>query len=543
LRITSRITHFDVLHFGSGVMLQFCFSRILMVSWLSVGAQVTDDILDVEHAVSARPHASWLTVFAAVTEDESIPDPQDPEIQPAAYAAPVDAGLAVCDDVATASDDDCGLVVRYGAVQPRRKGGRPRISRSFEVAGNEAALALVQTAVACARAPRRAAAQLQVHVSNDSLATLVRQSDRGYASLHPLQNALSQLSHFCKANVSEVAPQIDKLVKWKVVRGAAPHRCVSLTALSDILHIPSDDIKTMTQRVACIQHWLARDGRSKFERAVATICNRASLISYLDIGRDDETPMPLRFVCQSQAPLKANAASPPSSDAIMDGRAPAILIMAGLLRKSATTTEAKLLQLEQRWSMLLKVRTTMIHFRGKSVCALRAVENTQGVTIAEARMQASQVTIHANAFQRKTRLTCTDRASSNYCAERRVLHARGEKWLGAHRDCQVHIKATLHNISLGKLEVKEDVTGMLRIALSTMKSSAFIVFQRCAREAVADKILPLRGMPPIETARHRRRVILTFCSGTGCKQAVVATLLAVLPNGNWRKPSRCTSTC
>jgi hypothetical protein len=480
------------------------------------------DILGLSHSTWSQ-HAAPPDIADFV---EAPLIPASPWSRVAASVAPV---------LALETSEELGIVIRYDGAQTRKKRGRPRISTTWglPLGDSDAPLLAIANPYPNLR-PKTTSVQprsLPIIVPCAALSSLRRPSIRGVAAPHPLETALGKLWHSAASDAMLVADEeMLKVAARKLDVADEPAVSTSLQALSEILQVPPEQIKLNTRRLACLKHWHGRTCRGKFEHLITRQCMTYELLEYIDMARHDETPMDVRISAPPRAcgPSRGNAA-----DAVIDARPQAILMLSSFLIGDCAGLESKLLQSEHKWAMLLERRGSFFHVRSKAVCELQMLEDTTAATIAESQARISQVTVHANKFQMKTRAACTDKFSANFDAERRVVRSRGHGWLSDHRPCFVHVRATCHTITLGKLELKDDVSGLVRAVLGMRKGKEFIVFKRCAREVLRSRIRLLRGAPPEWTMRHRRNVINTFVSGDGDKRAITRSLLALLPNGDW----------
>lgn len=416
-----------------------------MSEWSSVAAVRTSrpsDDDDLSDLVGHR--TSWAAVRAPASDDEA---PLPPPASPRASLSPIRTATTARPD----DDDDADnadIVIRYNGPVASRKRGRYKISAAWDDTPARAPPPPLATAQVAKALPSELAIRPPMRVTQDCLLTLCRSSVAGIAPAHPLQASFRDLQTIVLSSGVESCPDVQKLADWKLTESEQCKPMLSLSAMSLVLELPAGIIKVDTLRLACIQLFINNSSRARFERAIVSVCRKSNLRAYLDVVRHDETPMPMRIVAQTTS---AKGAPTAVGGEITDARSQAVLLLAGCLRRSCTAIESKLLQSEQRWAMLLKFGSTFVHFRGKTVCELLALENTKAETIAEAQAKVSQVSREVNAFERKTRIPCTDRASSNFDAERRVVDMRAHGWQSDHKCCLAHIKATLRNLSVGKM--------------------------------------------------------------------------------------------
>jgi hypothetical protein len=439
------------------------------------------------------------------------------------------------------SDDDdicADMVINIGGGSGRPKRGRPK--------NYETQLGCVRRAVpsVLARAPEpkidivpRVDKVVLPTVQKDALRTLVRPSCQGVASPHPLERSFLQLRSACVSNGYAIVDTVKTIHDISMCPDNCARPSGSLQMMSAIVHVPYTDIKMQIQRLSCVKLWCLRSARHRFEELLVHVLPPSSLLSYIEAVRHDETPLKIRMSTIDAVTMPAIGNDTLQSNHVQD-RLNAIAIATAFVRKSRSSENAKILQSESRWCNIVKIRGIVVMFRSDDVCDLQAVETTQAPLIAEAQARVANMSLVVNRYKQKGRFACTDRYAANFIAEIMVVKSRKADWTSQHMSCRHHVDATLHNLVLGKTELAKDVQGLLRVALSLRDASALLCFQRCVRTYVRRRIVPLRGRPPSSTIIHRSDMLWIFCSGNGCKVAMIRSLLAALPNGDWERLDR-----
>jgi len=195
---------------------------------------------------------------------------------------------------------------------------------------------------------------------------------------------------------------------------------------------------------------------------------------------------------------------------------------------------AKILQSESSSAELLEQDGQFALFVSSGFEHLQVLERCNAPCLQEALSRQSVATAFSKQFAAKTRIATTDEASANYACERSIT-ASPERhgWESTHYPCEVHMCARIHSSVFSLMQ--SDVAGLIRHALSLNVSAQMNAFRRALREEIRSRgIRVIRGAPPPDATRHRRRVLRLFCSHGRCSIQRQA-LLVLLPNGDWRK--------
>lgn len=496
-------------------------------------------------SVAADPNAysDVIDEFTELVVVPSTPDAALPHaIAPHALASSSDAEVSLWSSVASsfvcvdptlgddADIDSTSLRIQFSGPSGAARLGRPRLFDAPVVVS----AAVVEIRRPCIERLRGQSKKVKLDVlqldnaSASVLSTLVRTSSRGRAPTHPLDSCLFKLRTVVTTSVVANDPSVDAIVNMCMNAANPVKPSASLATLSHMTGLDSTRIKFTVQRLATLRLWWHQKNRLHFESCIVNSSRTDALKRYLDLARHDETPMPIRITAQEVSNKDATMCG----QSLVSARTEAVLLIARKLRNAKGTDSVKLLQSEQRWAMLLKVHGVYIHFRGKEVSELQALENTTSSVLSESQSRISGVSKCVDKFLSKTRVPCTDRFSGNFACEEKVVADRGAGWGSCHLACRLHIDATIHNLVIGRSELDTDVSGMLHISLSLRMASSIIVMQRCLFATIEKRLKIMQGSPPAWVVKHRRAVLNTFCSGFGCKDALVRMLLAVLPNGD-----------
>ena len=129
------------------------------------------------------------------------------------------------------------------------------------------------------------------------------------------------------------------------------------------------------------------------------------------------------------------------------------------------------------------------------------------------------------------RLTSSDKHASNLKAERELCHARGDTFSSLGFTCDVHTVAGCHT-KCGVL-MKDDISGLLNMALSLAASSYMRKFRQCLIDVVEERLVFLHGRPPHSAVEYRQHAMDLFLARGPDWRARRSMLALVLP-GDWR---------
>lgn len=197
----------------------------------------------------------------------------------------------------------------------------------------------------------------------------------------------------------------------------------------------------------------------------------------------------------------------------------------------------KILHIESTYAFLLSVPSEV----GREfICVVRAAprrlfhaDRMTGETIAEALRRSSLTTRAGLAFDCKARVVCADKAGNNTRAEGGFSAQRRAVGFGPScmLNCEVHIVASV--VKHMTCDMQEEITGIIRVALSLQLGAHMMRFRRIVREVVMSSAVIRVGSPPDDAVRYRARVLQLF-AGRGHKAVQKLTALSMLPNGDWR---------
>ena len=98
--------------------------------------------------------------------------------------------------------------------------------------------------------------------------------------------------------------------------------------------------------------------------------------------------------------------------------------------------------------------------------------------------------------------------------------------------CEVHDVSRAFASTFDGL-LSNHVAGIISCALFLRNSGALATFRQSLAEEITERLVIRRGSPSPEAQAHKERVLATM-SSAGCKNTPQLTVLAPLPNGDWR---------
>lgn len=375
----------------------------------------------------------------------------------------------------------------------------------------------------CVVMPRR---DHRLCLSKEEVARVRRPLVNGLVPPSPIQFVAQELiSHSKSAGVS-----LDKSsLKFGTALLMGTHvHTASVGIMSEKLGVSPNVYQRKLRRTADCAYHVDRAFRMSLEGACASL-RTIGLACYIDAVRYDETPMALTISGDApQTELSSPGAIVPVSNSSVGGR----LSLPSLV---SVAMPVKLLNTLSSFGMLLDLPGKFVSIIGSTICSLQALERTTATCVAEAQRRICGVSSFSNRFSAKTRLVCTDSASSNFAAERKLAAERGT-WASLTSCCDVHRVASIHNKVFTPF-LGSNVTGLIRCALSLRHGPAMSVFRRCMTAEITSTLEILRGYPPPQCTAYRGKVLQLFCRN-GPHATTRRLLLAALPNGNWLNSDR-----
>ena len=306
------------------------------------------------------------------------------------------------------------------------------------------------------------------------------------------------------------------------------HHVSSRAVTAQQLNISERVLDLKLCRLAAAQVGLHRLQRLALEVSICRSLPPSNLITYLDTYTYDGTPMKaaVRDVLAAEAPGSEGAEAP-----VFDAD---LSLMQELVAKGKLhSSSCKILQTRQCFGMLLRTGDQLWSLRGDSLTPLQVLERNTAEVLKDALQRSACCSPQSQAFQFKARVVCTDRAGANIKAERSLAAERGPAWQTLHTFCDLH---AVSSALVGTFDglMPDQVSGLIRCALSLREGSALSTFRRCLRQEIRQRLVVLRGQPSIEAQNHKNLIFNIFFSA-GRKQSLSERLiLAKLPNGDWR---------
>ena len=178
----------------------------------------------------------------------------------------------------------------------------------------------------------------------------------------------------------------------------------------------------------------------------------------------------------------------------------------------------KLLQTKNKYAMLIQHGQSFLRLLGVCHTPLQVMQRTTGLVLQQCLLQNSGITTKANAFRTKVRGSCTDKAGSNNLAETSITSSRSTSWVPLHFDCEIHITATTCGRTFQHL-APTDISGLLHLALSLRQAGSLMVFRRCLREVINERLRLYHGSPPHDVQGYKDACLKLFFGHTSTKLA------------------------
>lgn len=432
-----------------------------------------------------------------------------------------------------------------------RRRGRP--SRLLQEALQEAAAraeARPQAALACHEpggalmergrggalvpaAPSRVELLRQSKLDASGLKNLLKRPVEGLPLPTPLAGVLAACSQLSRLPGELLDDEVRRATTLLLEPGPLP--MLTKKARADRLGVTTAKLGALLPMVGAATVVGDRSQRAAVEKHITSATASADLVLYVDCVAYDETPLPVLVRGDRPVEVASNAAEqqqigdfgPPGAD-LSD------FSMGSLLAQmlSSSKDAQKVLQTVQSGGMLVRVGGHYIAIAFSTVCALQVMSSGTASCIAEAQRRTSGATRASKAFCQNMRIVCTDRASANIAAERALRDERGDSWSTLHSFCDVHRTAGAHTKTFVLLA--SNVSGMIRCALALRNGAALSRFRTCLAQEIASRFKVKHGSPTAEAKAYKMGVLRLFVSH-GAQLAVRRLLLALCPNGDWRR--------
>ncbi|CAK0879157.1 unnamed protein product [Prorocentrum cordatum] len=280
--------------------------------------------------------------------------------------------------------------------------------------------------------------------------------------------------------------------------------------------------------------------RHSLEKSLVS-CDRVKPLYYIECEFYDESPMPFKLrdcSFNNHIELLQDFAAVLNPKCVKDGVVIPSELPAFIQQSRTEASIAKMLQVDSRYACLLKVESggakRYIFVHSSTLNHLVVIDRNTGEATRGALRLRWSVSLAHKLHEQRVRLVTTDQGGGCIKCERGIAEKDRQGWQHLHLHCEVHITSLVHKNSF-KL-VTENVTGMVRCALSLKLAGHMGSFRQVLREVIGSMILFKVGAPPPEAFFYRRMALrLLSSSGSLVIQKFVA--LNKFPNGDWRNRS------
>ena len=313
----------------------------------------------------------------------------------------------------------------------------------------------------------------------------------------------------------------------------------STRALAARLRVSRFTLPAFVHRLAAATDHLERARALSIETKLVVGLPRAMLIHYVESAQYDETPLRTRVVgdrgpsgqpgSQLALPtdLLARADASSSQVALRIGQSKTLAV-------SASSAPQKIVQSQGELGMLVRLGEKFVALTLRMHYPLAIVESTTGAVMKHLALAQSRVGPASRAFKGITRAVTTDAASSNKSAEASIGVERQQDHMGSvlHILCEVHATAGIYSKTFRLVD--SHITGIIRTALSLRTGAAMARFRACLKAEIASRMVIKTGRTTPEAMRYKQN-LLHLCVTNGARATTKRALLALCPNGDWRK--------
>eukprot|EP00971_Amphidinium_carterae_P036828 724125-Amphidinium_carterae.2 len=435
--------------------------------------------------------------------------------------------------------------VQLSQQVPRKQGGRPKKHKTLQEILAEAELKVGNNSTASSSGDLDQTS-LPVTVSGPIVAELklvlpkldcvnlnVRRPDTfvdkavlGYTLPSSNEEALLRAVQIVQSKCAASEGDYSKLHK-RFFDSRQPPKHVSASGMAEQLGINRQTMYSKLSNLANSERIVALYTRRLLEKAACMQFQAHERLVYLDCMLYDESPM--RTTLRDIGAVEPLPQSSEGADFRDDA-----LVMTGLGNLSKMKgIKTKILQMRECFVILLKTQKGFVHFRGVRTPPLMAMERGNAQVLQKCLNRASGVSNSASMFQRRLRLSITDKAAYNLKAEREIVQDRAG-WVGLQQHCQIHSTSNTISRSIDCI-FPADVKGILHCALSLKEAGSMSIFRTALRQEIAAKVVILHGAPS-QAAKEWRESMLTIFTCNYSHSFLQQCLLNKLPNGDWRAP-------
>ena len=305
----------------------------------------------------------------------------------------------------------------------------------------------------------------------------------------------------------------------------------NMTSESVALQVDRDSLREKYRLSAAVALEFERQSWHRLEEsmAAAAATGQVELLLYIDCASYDSADFFMKSVVNiveqiQRDPRPGGLAGPAVFDSIE--------------LQETNDTKKKVLQVETNSMMLVRVKAacaggvgSLALIRGNTLTWLSICDRNSSECY-KAALGAQWIgTHHANAFNVKLRLACTDGAGSIGKTERWILDSR-PGWVSLHFTCRVHM---IYNILTRVYDLRPaDVSGMLAVALSLGAPGQIALFRMAARRVLARKLKLVSKIVLTGAQKEYRNIVM---KAFGLDQPQCAELRLILERsagGDWQ---------
>ena len=330
----------------------------------------------------------------------------------------------------------------------------------------------------------------------------------------------------------------DKVVELAEKYMNPAYHLSSQIVMQEQMDLEAKAIIQRLHRLACSLWLQQRADRASLERGLVHYLPPSSLVFYGDFCSYDETPMltsvrlPHSSSSDTQPRPRIDIAAPP--------HVAALDALSGGVPTPAIATKTKLLQVRSGFSMLVKLEASSgaerapfhCYIVGETACPLQGMTRNNADTLLECLHRLQANTQAAASFPLKLRGVVLDEAKANLAAEQMLLQHRDPSWCPLTLPCDTHKASRCHSKSFDTL-MPQDVSGLVRTALSLREGGKMALFRAALGREVRERLVILRGEASLDAQHHREHVLNLFVS-TGPHALWRRVLLLQVANGDWR---------
>lgn len=362
---------------------------------------------------------------------------------------------------------------------------------------------------------------------------LIKRPREGFLPPSPLEGPLAVAADCARADLAIMDEDTVSIAKHLL--SETPVHLSSKAALAQKVGVDEMKLSRVLPRIASSLVFMDRHARALVENRIMAGFARKDLLLYLDFAAYDETPLSVSLKGDIAGGNKTTGSEQPFPERALPTGAVCHFGPKSALKVKLSTHQGpqKVVQTVQNGALLVRIGTEHVGLVFRPISPLCLIEAGSAQCLRHCQARVSSMTTACVGFQERLRTVCTDRAAANLAAERSLCSERPSSWQTLHVNCEVHKTSSCHTKTF--VLVDDCISGMVHCALSLRNGTAMGRFRAALKQEIESRFAVRYGRPSRDALSYKRQIVRLFVNH-GANLATRQVLLALCPNGDWRKP-------